>query len=1288
MKIIHHMEKQNSHWNIGVVLALLVGLAIPVEATVKNTAVLKGGNLETGTNNLAGADPVSITWDIKSLIDPLVYEHSITGNAAAVVVQEDGDYFLAATQPIIQPGTTGERATSALEVYLNGEPVPGALGRSSMIRNTGGHVQASNHIATLLVGLSTGDSIELKTYRVNQNNVETHMETATLILQKLDENAVAFHATGTELESGPNLNVAEGTGDAMKWTAVRQDDGFGLNSAGTEIQLDESGNYLVFLNLPLHLNGAGARETVAASIQYDGGRVTGGLAQQAYIRNAGAHRDSSNHWSGMVQADFSNSDIRIETYNIAGDGNAGALSEVVVPDGKSASLTILKAPDQDGVFFSSAFALLNEFNWAPTEKDPILFDDVRVIDESVYTHSIDSDAAHQITVPDGGNYLLVYNDTLTGGSARTNPVITVEVNGVEVPGAKTSTHYIRQASRHTSSSGSLVTVLDNLSPGDIITLSTVRDGAGGAPIPDEPALLYLQKLDSFELPDGVIVEPRLTSVAGDYYGFDLVVQAFGSPLDEDSITATLDGNNVELDVQSQGADTLISFRYDDFPPSGSSHAIVLSMADTATPPNNFSREVGFTVTTPYVFISEDAVADGVDTSKPGFIARVSQISTGQSGVGNLHGNTIDGANAQLLGEYLDANGDPYINEASSDTASQWQIDPREIPGVINFEQDGGFAGNFNAENGFIDEFIPGIPGWNNTTDGVAVEFLTYLELKKGFHTFGVNSDDGFEVKSGASVSSLFATRLGFFNGGRGASDSLFNFVAPTDGIYPFRLLYFEGTGGASVEFFSIHNGEKILINDRDNPNAIKAYREGPSIPFVQALSPSGKLLTDTVSVTLVDGEDQQIADGSIELLIDGNPVAAEITATSNGFDISFKNEGFFAGGSHTIELRYDISSDPVKSVVARGAFEVPGGQHAVLLDGPVAYWRLGESGGGSAFSEVGAGLTGTWFGSPGYATERLAVGDGSPSVLLDAGAGTWLDIADHPDINDSPSNPGWKQKSIEFWFKARNLPTAEEAVEGTGIPERQVIYEQGGATRGMNVYLSGTEESDPVTAELWFNVLNRAEQAWGGTLPVEPVNEDGNPVISPNGDAVAISTTIEAGKVYHVVLVMDGDDSAPDSFDGTITGYINGELFGQIGGVHLLYDHTDDIGIGARNEEVAFHDHIVNGAGTFSPIINTTEFFYYDGWLDEFALYNSALSPEQAAAHYLAGTTEVPPDGGGSNSQPFINIQSDGTNLTIQFSDGSLESAPSVNGPWTPLQGASPLNILIAEDQQFFRVIP
>jgi hypothetical protein len=65
----------------------------------------------------------------------------------------------------------------------------------------------------------------------------------------------------------------------------------------------------------------------------------------------------------------------------------------------------------------------------------------------------------------------------------------------------------------------------------------------------------------------------------------------------------------------------------------------------------------------------------------------------------------------------------------------------------------------------------------------------------------------------------------------GAVDVTTGFAVPEPGIYPLRLLSGQGSGAASLEWFSIlPDGTKVLINDTSNPNALRTFRARTSTP--------------------------------------------------------------------------------------------------------------------------------------------------------------------------------------------------------------------------------------------------------------------------------------------------------------------------------------------------------------------------------------------------------------------------------------------------------------------------
>lgn len=90
--------------------------------------------------------------------------------------------------------------------------------------------------------------------------------------------------------------------------------------------------------------------------------------------------------------------------------------------------------------------------------------------------------------------------------------------------------------------------------------------------------------------------------------------------------------------------------------------------------------------------------------------------------------------------------------------------------------------------------------------------------------------DGLKLKShlAEGVTAVLGddstTRLAEFNGHRNASDTLFSFLVPQAGVYPFRCTYEQGTGGASCEWFvALKNGKKHLLNDPTDPSGLKAF---------------------------------------------------------------------------------------------------------------------------------------------------------------------------------------------------------------------------------------------------------------------------------------------------------------------------------------------------------------------------------------------------------------------------------------------------------------------------------
>jgi hypothetical protein len=298
-----------------------------------------------------------------------------------------------------------------------------------------------------------------------------------------------------------------------------------------------------------------------------------------------------------------------------------------------------------------------------------------------------------------------------------------------------------------------------------------------------------------------------------------------------------------------------------------------------------------------------------DTNKPGFLFRIHQTA-------GAYATSIARTESQLAGQLGDNVADPNAQGPATDVAAP--ADPSTapiefiIPTVINVNQGGGGSGGFFTP----DDQMPGVPGTTGSADNMGVEILTWLDLPAGDITMGVNSDDGFRLTiGGATPVDKFATDVGSYDGGRGAADSILHFTIPQAGIYAARLLYFEGGGDASLEWFTeTTDGTKILVNDVAN-GGVPAYygvTTGAAAAALTKISPGigegGVFPNASVNLELTEGP-TAITLSTVKLSLDGSPVAATVTKSGKAISISFTPAALFVSGSaHTILLNYTEGS--------------------------------------------------------------------------------------------------------------------------------------------------------------------------------------------------------------------------------------------------------------------------------------------------------------------------------------------------------------------------------------------
>ncbi len=438
------------------------------------------------------------------------------------------------------------------------------------------------------------------------------------------------------------------------------------------------------------------------------------------------------------------------------------------------------------------------------------------------------------------------------------------------------------------------------------------------------------------------VTPR-AGATGVPYDASIEVELSGSAVQADSITLSLDGTEVDADVQRNGDVTIVSYQPENRFDRLSRHTVTLQFNDGGA-----ERSVSWDFTvTDYALLTAD-MSVTPDESRPGFIWRIHQNSAFQQ-------NDKTRPERQLAGLLGVNNADPAqysiaIGEGRPGPTPNHPIE-FEIPSTINFEQDGGSAGEFMP-----DDFMPGIPGPNDAspTDGIAAEIITYIRLTPGEHTLIVNSDDGFHTTAG-NVRDVFEAQLaGEYVGGRGAADTAYRVIVEDEGVYPFRTVWYEGNGGASIEWKSeTSGGVRALLNDTAN-GGLATFRAvtGPLPTAVTSVSPmpgdTVVMPEASIEITIEEGADPVDLE-SIRLVLDGSEVEPEISRDGDIVTISFDPpEDFVSPSTHTARITFAAGRERV----GEWSFSVP------PLTRDVVAGRPGLIHGAAQFTPDGGGRSG------------------------------------------------------------------------------------------------------------------------------------------------------------------------------------------------------------------------------------------------------------------------------------------------------------------------------------------
>jgi predicted secreted protein len=297
---------------------------------------------------------------------------------------------------------------------------------------------------------------------------------------------------------------------------------------------------------------------------------------------------------------------------------------------------------------------------------------------------------------------------------------------------------------------------------------------------------------------------------------------------------------------------------------------------------------------------------------------------------------------------------------------------------------------------------------------------------------------------------------------------------------------------------------------------------------------------------------------------------------------------------------------------------VAGYARIVVADDPVAYWRLDETNGSVTAVDAVGSFDGQYQANAGTLVYGAASGiPHETNAAISISGGSVVTIPYALELN--PVTGPW---SFEAWIRPASLDPGHFRTPFSSMWNSDF----GGHLFGWNIYQH--------VAGVW--TLNAYNGGPGGSFTSDFVH---NP--------------INTNTWYHMVIA---DDLT------FIRYYVNGVLVVTI--------NRNNFGFVANGLN---GDVTVAGAPTVLGQRSDNAFDPFDGYIDEAAAYNYALTLAQAQNHFF--------------NTARLTVVKSGNNVVLSWPVGTLQSAPIVSGTYTNVPGAtSPYTNGISGSQKYFRL--
>ena len=306
----------------------------------------------------------------------------------------------------------------------------------------------------------------------------------------------------------------------------------------------------------------------------------------------------------------------------------------------------------------------------------------------------------------------------------------------------------------------------------------------------------------------VFPRPGATGIMPDTE-IEVVITDRDTQVDTNRIHMRFDARDVtsSLGIHRSANTTTVKYQPPNYLSLGSNHRIIFSYGDNGTPPFVETNLWQFGVVASLLRIPPSfALPEGSGRSS-GFTIRALQAPADP-----LLPDTLQRTEYQLAG-FLTQNGKPVTADTHSLITTP----------VVDFALPTNLVSQ-PVENGFFaNDFL--WTGMTNHNKNLAAETIAYLALQRGTYRFGIRAEDSFRLTAGPVPHDITMT-VAYFDGSRSISESQFDFLVETNGVYPFRLSWSQASGKGQLEFYSIDRRTyaRTLLNSAGGTRPVMAYR--------------------------------------------------------------------------------------------------------------------------------------------------------------------------------------------------------------------------------------------------------------------------------------------------------------------------------------------------------------------------------------------------------------------------------------------------------------------------------